>query len=134
MDDQATRDRVRALVREVLSKALPENAGDVQTQDNFSPRGRFIDTVPVKSPQQSATRDESSKGVITEDDVRGMEPGSVLRIAEGARLTPLAADIVSEKRIEIVTRSVRRGSKAARLVAVGTLWLVPLQMARLTSG
>jgi ribose 5-phosphate isomerase B len=119
MDDEATRDRVRALVREVLSKAIPENAGDLQAQDRSSSRSRFIDTVPANSPQNPATRDESSKGVITEDDVRGMEPGSVLRIAEGARLTPLAADIVNEKRIEIVTRSARHGSKAAKLVAVG---------------
>ena len=50
------------------------------------------------------TVDESSKTVITEDDVRDLAGGSVLRIAEGARLTPLAADIVSEKQIEIVRR------------------------------
>ena len=39
--------------------------------------------------------------------------GAVLRIAEGARLTPLAADIVSEKGIEIVRRVPRRGSKTS---------------------
>ena len=60
-----------------------------------------------------------SKTVITEDDVRDLAAGSVLRIAEGARLTPLAADIVSEKRIEIVRRVPRRGSKASRMIAVG---------------
>src|SRR5213593_4659593 len=32
---------------------------------------------------------------------------------------PLAADIVSERRIEIVRRPSRRGSKASKLVAVG---------------
>jgi len=51
--------------------------------------------------------------------VRGLESGAVLRIAEGARLTPLAADIISEKRIEIVRRGSRRGSKASKLVAIG---------------
>ena len=56
--------------------------------------------------------------MITEDDVRGLEP-AVLRIGEGARLTPLAADIVSERRIEIVRRASRRGSKASKLVAIG---------------
>lgn len=80
---------------------------------------RFVNTVPAASTQVTVTRDESSKGVITEDDVRGLEPGSVLRIAESARLTPLAADIVSEKHIEVVRRAPRRGSKASRLVAVG---------------
>jgi ribose 5-phosphate isomerase B len=65
------------------------------------------------------TRDESSKTVITEDDVRGLEEGARLRVAEGARLTPLAADIVRERRIELVRRVPRRGSRAAKLVAVG---------------
>jgi ribose 5-phosphate isomerase B len=57
--------------------------------------------------------------VITEDDVRDLAEGAVLRIAEGVRLTPLAADIVSEKRIELVRRVPRRGSKTSRLIAVG---------------
>jgi hypothetical protein len=51
--------------------------------------------------------------------VRGLEPGAVLRIGEDARLTPLAADIVNEKKIEIVRRASRRGSKASKLIAVG---------------
>ena len=65
------------------------------------------------------TRDESSKSIITEDDVRGLEPGAVLRIGQEAKLTPLAADIVSERGIQIVRRAARRGSKATKLVAVG---------------
>jgi ribose 5-phosphate isomerase B len=119
MTDESTRDRVRALVREVLSKALPANAEMKPSQDTSSPTSRFVNTVPENYSQTTVTRDESSKGVITEDDVRGLEPGAVLRIAEGARLTPLAADIVSEKRIEIVRRGSRRGSKASKLVAIG---------------
>ena len=74
---------------------------------------------PTPVDQASPTRDESSKSVITEDDVRGLESGSVLRIAETARLTPLAADIVSEKKIEIVRRVPRHGSRNSRLIAVG---------------
>jgi len=45
--------------------------------------------------------------------------GTKLRIAEGARLTALAADIVSAKRIEIIKRTPRRGPKTSRLIAVG---------------
>lgn len=108
MSDE-TRDRVRALVREVLAKAAPEAE---QTS-------RFINVAPEVNASTTVTRDESSKSVITEDDVRGMESGSVLRIGEEARLTPLAADIVREKGIEIVKRASRRGSKASKLVAVG---------------
>ncbi len=119
MEDNSTRDRIRALVRDVLDKALPdEPQGDSQPQSGRGQTSsRFIDTVP-KAPTSSETnptRDESSKTVITEDDVRGLATGSVLRIAEGARLTPLAADIVSEKKIEIVRRVPRRGSKTAEV-------------------
>jgi ribose 5-phosphate isomerase B len=113
MADDNTRDRVRALVREVLSGT---SAG---AKPPDPPPGRFVNMTPTPLDQASATRDESSKSVITEDDVRGLESGSVLRIAETARLTPLAADIVSEKKIEIVRRVPRHGSKSARLIAVG---------------
>jgi ribose 5-phosphate isomerase B len=111
MVDDSTRDRVRALVREVLEKAGPETPAPGPT--------RFVNTVSESSTQPAVTRDESAKSVITEDDVRGLEAGAVLRIGEDARLTPLAADIVKEKKIEIVRRTSRRGSKASKLVAVG---------------
>jgi ribose 5-phosphate isomerase B len=84
---------------------------------------RFINTISEQSSgagrEQAVARDESSKMVITETDVQGLEEGARLRIAEGARLTPLAADIVRERRIELVRRASRRGKSAARLVAVG---------------
>lgn len=116
------RDRIRALVRDILSR-VPEaeaQAGDISEPQ--TPAGsRFVDTISsdASTSATSVTRDESSKMVITEDDVRGLEPGAVLRIAEGARLTPLAADIVNDKRIELVRRAPRLGSKRAKLVAVG---------------
>ena len=109
MADDITRDRVRALVREVLSGAKPEEP----------PRSRFVNTAPTTMDQPTRTRDESSKSVITEDDVRGLEPGAILQISETARLTPLAADIVAEKKIELVRKAPRRGSKTSRLIAVG---------------
>src|SRR6185369_8019009 len=90
MADDATRDRVRALVREVLANAAPEEATP-QTPT------RFVNTVSETSTQTAVTRDESAKSVITQDDVRGLESGAVLRIGEDARLTPLAADIVNER-------------------------------------
>ena len=113
MGDDAARDRVRALVREVLAKAAPEN-----TEHKPAPT-RFVNTVSESNTQTAVTRDESAKSVITEDDVRGLETGAVLRIGEDARLTPLAADIINEKKIELVRRASRRGSKAAKLIAIG---------------
>ena len=111
MADDSARDRVRALVREVLAKAAPAEAEQAPT--------RFVNTVSETTTQSTVTRDESAKSIITEDDVRGLEPGAVLRIGEDARLTPLAADIVNERKIEIVRRTSRRGSKASKLIAVG---------------
>jgi ribose 5-phosphate isomerase B len=119
MDDNTRRNRIRALVRDVLDRAIPEE----ERAGASSTSSRFVD-VPPKNPPNTSTaptnlRDESSKTVITEDDVRGLDDGAVLRIAEGARLTPLAADLVSAKNIEIVRRVPRRGSKASRMIAVG---------------
>ena len=120
MPDNSNRDRIRALVRDVLDKSVsPEDLGSASPTATSS---RFIDIVPSstdKATDATATRDESSKSIITEDDVRDLADGSVLRIAEGARLTPLAADIVSAKKIEIVRRVPRRGSKTSRMIAVG---------------
>lgn len=119
MPDNETRDRIRALVRDVLDKSLPANARPVGAAASET---RFIDTLP-KTDQpgydNSNIRDESSKSVITEDDVRDLPEGGKLRIGESARLTPLAADIVSARRIEIVKRVSRRGPKNSRLIAVG---------------
>jgi ribose 5-phosphate isomerase B len=137
--DDSTRDRVRALVRDVLANALPDADETVpnasSNTSSVSPATvapaaasspvptRFINTLPpetsVAPPERDFTRDESSKMVITEDDVRGLEEGERLRVAEGARLTPLAADIVRERRIELVRRVPRRGSRESKMVAVG---------------
>ncbi|MET0645492.1 MAG: RpiB/LacA/LacB family sugar-phosphate isomerase [Pyrinomonadaceae bacterium] len=134
---ESTRDRVRALVREVLQNAAPaeEESGAAEsspppseprprTGEGSPPLARVVNVAPP-APAKSAEaekdyeRDESSKTVITETDVRGLPEGARLRVAEGARLTPLAADIVRERRIELVRRVPRRGSRAEKIVAVG---------------
>jgi len=141
----STRDRIRALVRDVLDNALPaEEAGGAseavspaisreaasksdmvaspEPEAETKARARFITTVnsaPELSVEPPVARDESSKMVITEDDVRGLERGARLRVAEGARLTPLAADIVRERGIELVRRQTRRSSSQSKLCAVG---------------
>src|SRR5881227_476918 len=107
MADDATRDRVRALVRDVLNKAMPETASENVTRVSSTPAGSSLNT--PASTSAGVTRDESAKLVITEDDVRGLERGAVLRIAENARLTPLATDIVNDRGIEIQRRVPRSG-------------------------
>jgi ribose 5-phosphate isomerase B len=117
-DDRSTRDRIRALVRDVLDQTISSNIEP--DASDLSPRSRFIDLAPQNpSADTRVIRDESSKMVITEDDVRGLEPGAALRIAEKARLTPLAADLVNERKIEIIRRVPRRGSKTSRMIAIG---------------
>src|ERR1700756_3332613 len=118
MADEATRDRVRALLRDVLSKAMPSDS-DVNV--GGTPKPTMAGGSPPLNSQTGAalTRDESAKLVITEDDVRGLERGAVLRIAENARLTPLASDIVNDRGIEIVRRVPRSGSKQHKSVAIG---------------
>ncbi len=120
MADQSNRDRIRALVRNVLDQATPtEGSADKQGAERTATR--FIDTAPQSTlAEATVTRDESSKVVITEDDVRGLERGAILRIGEGVRLTPLAADIVNEKGIELVRRIPRQGSQASKMIAVGS--------------
>ncbi|HXT62155.1 MAG TPA: ribose 5-phosphate isomerase B [Pyrinomonadaceae bacterium] len=119
MADDATRDRVRALVRDVLNKAMPDTAASTSPANAV---GRAGDSPPLNvasSGSAGVTRDESAKIVITEDDVRGLERGAVLRIAENARLTPLAADIVNDRGIEVVRRIPRSGLNKIRTVAIG---------------
>lgn len=121
-------------MRDVLANALPaeEGSGASSTASVSSSRpaettaptqSRFVNVVPEEPASQRGApefaRDESSKMVITEDDVRGLEDGARLRVAEGARLTPLAADIVRERRIELVRRTPRRGSRERKVIAVG---------------
>jgi ribose 5-phosphate isomerase B len=114
MADDATRDRVRALVRDVLNKAVSSESPETSRTNITS---SSASQTSARGP--AITRDESAKLIITEDDVRGLERGAVLRIAENARLTPLAAEIISDRGIEIVRRVLRRGSKQSRNIAVG---------------
>lgn len=104
-------------MRDVLSKTIPESSvpGSAAPPVSSPPPNKPGDA----SPSPPVTRDESAKLIITEDDVRGLEPGAVVRIAENARLTPLASDLVSERGIELVRRVSRAGLKQTRTVGIG---------------
>ena len=118
-EDQATRDRVRALVRDVLRQDSPTKPHGwcrlpAQSRGSLIPPHR---SPPIASP---VARDESSKMVITEDDVRGLESRRSAadcrrRAVDAAGCRPRSR----EQRIEIVRRQARRGSQTARLIAVG---------------
>lgn len=64
-------------------------------------------------------RDESAKSLLTEDDLRGLDEGSRLRIAANAKFTSLADDIVKQKRIALIRKQPRQSASKVRSVAIG---------------
>lgn len=106
-----TREKVRALVREVLKNVPTE------------PETHEPEHVIVNSLRETATRefdrDESSKSLITEDDLRGLDHGARLRVAQNAKFTPLASDIVGEKQIVLIRKESRHVSLKVKTVAIG---------------
>jgi ribose 5-phosphate isomerase B len=106
-----TREKVRALVREVLKNVPPE------------PETHELEHVIVNSLRDAATRefdrDESSKSLITEDDLRGLTHGARLRVAQNAKFTPLANDIIGEKQIVLIKKESRNVGLKVKTVAIG---------------
>ncbi|HEX8564313.1 MAG TPA: ribose 5-phosphate isomerase B [Pyrinomonadaceae bacterium] len=112
-EQEQTRDRVRQLVRQVL-----ENTPLADEEE--TPKTKFIDVAPPPvQAEKEFDRDESAKTLITEDDLRGLSEASRLRVADNARLTPLALDLIKEKRIELIKKTSRGGSSKVRSIAVG---------------
>ena len=115
--NNSTRDRVRALVRQVLENTPVEGE---ETPELPLTQTRIIDLKPnVTEIDKGFDRDESGKSLITEDDLRGLETGARLRIAENAKFTPLAADLISERRIELIKKIARAVSSKVKTIAIG---------------
>lgn len=118
--DKETRERVRELVRQVLATVPTE-------EESPAPAVKASDVYPQRIVVNSLKdeigkeydRDESAKNLITEDDLRGLEAGARLRVAESTKFTPLASDLIREKNIQLIKKSERRGSLKVRSVAVG---------------
>lgn len=119
MADKETRDRVRALVKQVLENVPLEDEKPQrqQTAENFPQR--IIVNSLKENAEKEFDRDESAKKLLTEDDFRGLEEGSRVRIAENAKFTPLARDIVNDKKLVLITKSSRNASLKVKSVAVG---------------
>ena len=109
-----TRERVRELVRQILTTIPTEP--ESMTPD--LPKHVVVNSLQEKLNREF-DRDESSKSLITEDDLRGLEPGSRVRVAKNAKLTPLAQDIINEKQIELIRKQSRDALIKVRTVAVG---------------
>jgi len=120
--DKETRERVRELVKQVLASVPAEV--EAETPEATMPQQEsFPQRVVVNSLKDEVgkefDRDESAKKLITEDDLRGLESGAKLRIAENVRFTPLADDFIQEKNIVLIKKSSRSASTKVKTVAIG---------------
>ncbi len=113
-DSAATRDRVRSLVREILDSVPADDPPD--TNDR-APEHVIVNSLREKS-EREYDRDESSKSLITEDDLRGLDNGSRVRVSETAKYTPLAADIINEKGLVLIHKKARVDGIKVKSVAI----------------
>lgn len=116
--NKETRDRVRALVQQVLA-TVPTEGEPVKPADaTGGPEHVIVNSLKEKHGK-AFDRDESAKSLITEDDLRGLEPGSRVRVVENVRFTALAQDIVNDLKIELLRKQPRKAATKIRSVAVG---------------
>ena len=116
-ENKETRDRVRALVRQVLA-TVPTEGEDARPSAEFTPEHIVVNSLQEKMGKEF-DRDESAKSLLAEDDLRGLETGSRLRVAANVKFTSLAQDIVNERNIELIRKQSRQNTTKVRSVAVG---------------
>lgn len=117
-DSKDQRDRVRELVRQVLSGLPTERSQTPASASDIKPQHVLVNSLADKAGK-GWDRDESAKSLITESDLVGLEHGARLRVSETARFTPLANDIVSDRNIVLIKKSSRDPVVVAKTVAVG---------------
>ena len=116
--NKETRDRVRELVKQVLATVPTEGENASSPAVKHVPEHVIVNSLQDKLGKEY-DRDESAKSLITEDDLRGLEPGSKIRVAENVRFTALAQDIVNDRQIELIRKQSRKRTAKVRSVAVG---------------
>ena len=117
--NKETRDRVRELVRQVLATVPAEGEQPPSPTAEDVPQHVVVNSLQDKLGKEF-DRDESAKSLITEDDLRGLEPGSKLRVAENVMFTPLASDIIHDHRIQLIRKQTRKSTAKVRSVAIGS--------------
>ncbi|MFZ1700251.1 MAG: RpiB/LacA/LacB family sugar-phosphate isomerase [Pyrinomonadaceae bacterium] len=116
-NNKETRDRVRDLVRQVLA-TVPTEPESAPAADGSSPDHVVVNSLKEKLGREWE-RDESAKSLITEDDLRGLEAGSRLRVSEAVKFTSLAEDLVKERGIQLIRKEQRQNTAKIRSVAIG---------------
>ena len=115
-DKKEARDRVRALVQQVLANVGTEQG---QPVDQNEVQHVIVNSLKEKAGKEY-DRDESAKSLLTEIDLRGLESGSRLRVAANAKFTSLAQDIVVEKQIVLIHKPSRQNTTRIRSVGIGS--------------
>ena len=118
MSDQQNdaRERVRALVRQVLAAVPPPSPDTAETP--FKVEHVVVNSIADKVGKPF-DRDESAKSLITEDDLRGLGQGAKLRVAANAKFTSLADDIIKDRGIELIRKEPRKSTTKVRSAAIG---------------
>lgn len=114
-----TRDRVRELVRQVLATVPTERETASSSPETSAKVEHVVVNSLIEQQSRDWERDESAKSLLTEDDLRGLEPGSRVRVAENVRFTALASDIVRDLRLRLMTKQERKSSFKVKSVAIG---------------
>lgn len=112
-----TREKVRALVREVLKNA--DGGESVKPPQQPAMTEHIVVNSLREKSAREFDRDESSKTLLTEDDLRGLEPGSRVRVSVNVKFTPLANDIVAERQLVLIRKTNREEEIKVRTVAIG---------------
>ncbi len=110
-----TRERVREMVREILDTVPTDETPE---SSDRAPEHVVVNSLREKT-EREYDRDESSKSLITEDDLRGLDLGSRIRVAEAVKFTPLASDIINERQITLIYKKPRTEGLKVRSVAIG---------------
>ncbi len=116
--DKETRDRVRALVKQVLESVPVEDEKTIADAPQESFPQRVVVNSLREKQEKEFDRDESAKSLLTEDDLRGLEEGARVRVAENAKFTALAQDIINDKKLVLIKKSSRTSSLKVKSVGV----------------
>lgn len=112
------RDRIRELVRQVLA-SVPAGS-QVATSESIDrePEHVIVNSLQAKHAKEW-DRDESSKTLLTEDDIRGLDDGARLRVMAGVKFTSLAEDVIRDRGIQLITKESRKSATKIRSAAIG---------------
>ncbi len=107
------REQIRKLVRSVLENVPTEAKPNEQLPEHI-----LVNSLR-DSVDKEFDRDESAKSLLTEDDLRGLQRGAKVRVAENVKMTPSANDFVKDNKIELISKVSRKATLKVKSVGIG---------------